>query len=218
VVYLPEHFEETRHEILFGLIDRAPLATLFTVQDGIPQADHIPLLIDPNRGEHGTLIGHVARNNSLWRHHQADMDILAVFQVADAYISPNWYPTKAMTHEVVPTWNYAVVHARGPLVVHEDEKWIRGVVGRLTKAMESRQPIPWKMADAPQQYLKDRLAEIAGIEIPLTSLTGKWKASQNRSDCDREGVLNALLESHDAGDRAMTDEMIRVNAPHAHRR
>jgi transcriptional regulator len=119
---------------------------------------------------------------------------------------------------VVPTWNYAVVHARGPLVVHEDEKWIRGVVGRLTKAMESRQPLPWKMADAPQQYLRKNLAEIVGIEIPLTSLTGKWKASQNRSACDREGALNALLESEDAGDRAMTDEMIRVNDPHADRR
>lgn len=212
MVYLPEHFEETRPGMLVNLIERSPLAVLFTVQDGVPQADHIPLLIDPDRGPHGTLIGHVARNNPLWQHHRQDLDTLAVFQVADAYISPNWYPTKAENHQVVPTWNYAVVHASGPLIIHEDAKWIRGVVGRLTKVMESDQRIPWKMGDAPQDYLAEMISQIIGIEIPINSLTGKWKASQNRLEIDRQGALKSLNESAGAGKIAMADEMIRVKA------
>lgn len=211
-MYLPEHFSETRPGMLINLIERAPLAVLFTVQHGVPQADHIPLLVDPDRGPHGTLIGHVARNNPLWQHHQQDMDALAVFQVADAYISPNWYPTKAENHQVVPTWNYAVVHASGPLVIHEDAKWIRGVVGRLTKVMESDQRPPWKMGDAPQDYLAEMISQIIGIEIPISNLTGKWKASQNRLDIDRQGALKALNDSDDVGKIAMADEMIRVKA------
>jgi len=212
VVYLPEHFAETRPGILISLIERSPLAVLFTVQDGVPQADHIPLLVDPNRGPHGTLIGHVARNNPVWQRHQEGMDALAVFQVADAYISPNWYPTKAENHQVVPTWNYAVVHASGPLIVHEEAKWIRGVVGKLTKVMESDQRPPWKMGDAPQEYLADMITQIIGIEIPITSLTGKWKASQNRLEVDRQGALAALNDSGDAHKIAMADEMIRIKA------
>lgn len=212
MVYLPEHFAETRPGILVNLIQRSPLAVLFTVQDGVPQADHIPLLIDPDRGPHGTLIGHVARNNPVWQRHQQGMDALAVFQVADAYISPNWYPTKAENHQVVPTWNYAVVHASGPLIVHEEAKWIRGVVGKLTKVMESDQLIPWKMGDAPQEYLADMITQIIGIEIPITSLTGKWKASQNRLEVDRQGALTALNDSGDAHKIAMADEMTRIKA------
>jgi len=212
VVYLPEHFAETRPGILVNLIQRSPLAVLFTVQDGVPQADHIPLLIDPDRGPHGTLIGHVARNNPVWQRHQQGMDALAVFQVADAYISPNWYPTKPENHQVVPTWNYAVVHASGPLIVHEEAKWIRGVVGKLTKVMESDQRPPWKMGDAPQEYLADMITQIIGIEIPITSLTGKWKASQNRLEVDRQGALTALNDSGDAHKIAMADEMTRIKA------
>ena len=212
MVYLPEHFAETRPGILISLIERSPLAVLFTVQDGVPQADHIPLLVDPNRGPHGTLIGHVARNNPVWQRHQEGMDALAVFQVADAYISPNWYPTKAENHQVVPTWNYAVVHASGPLIVHEEAKWIRGVVGKLTKVMESDQRPPWKMGDAPQEYLADMITQIIGIEIPITSLTGKWKASQNRLEVDRQGALTALNDSGDAHKIAMADEMTRIKA------
>ena len=212
MVYLPEHFAETRPGILVNLIQRSPLAVLFTVQDGVPQADHIPLLIDPDRGPHGTLIGHVARNNPVWQRHQQGMDALAVFQVADAYISPNWYPTKPENHQVVPTWNYAVVHASGPLIVHEEAKWIRGVVGKLTKVMESDQRPPWKMGDAPQEYLADMITQIIGIEIPITSLTGKWKASQNRLEVDRQGALTALNDSGDAHKIAMADEMTRIKA------
>ena len=105
----------------------------------------------------------------------------------------------------MPTWNYAVVHAYGELIVHDDEKWVRGVVGRLTKAMESMQPVPWKMADAPSVYVKSMLGNIVGIEIPVSRMIGKWKVSQNRSDADRAGAVAGLRSSGESGNADMAD-------------
>lgn len=205
MVYLPDHFAETDCAKLKGLIDAQPLATLVTIgPDGIA-ANHIPLLFDGSRGEFGTLIGHVARNNDLWRAGYHEGESLAIFGQAEAYVSPTWYATKIETHEVVPTWNYAVVHAYGPLVVHDDERWVRGVVGRLTKATESSRPLPWKMGDAPQDYLKGMLANIVGIEIPIARIVGKWKVSQNRTAADRDGAAAGLRSTGDAGDASMAD-------------
>ncbi len=205
MVYLPDHFAELDREALRRLIVGQPLATLATVgPDGIA-ANHIPMLLDSNRGEFGTLIGHVARNNDLWRDGYHEGESLAVFGAAEAYISPNWYASKAETHEVVPTWNYAVVHAYGRLIIHDDENWIRGVVGRLTKTMESSQPVPWKMADAPADYIRGMLGNIVGIEIPVSRMIGKWKVSQNRSDADRASASVGLRSTGDPGDAEMAD-------------
>jgi transcriptional regulator len=135
----------------------------------------------------------------------ADTEVLAVFQAADAYISPNWYPTKQETHEVVPTWNYAVVHAWGQLVVHEDEKWVRGAVGKLTQAMERASDRPWKMGDAPQDYIRSMLGNIVGIEIPIQRIIGKWKANQNRNDADRNGTIDGLRTRATENDLLMAD-------------
>ena len=198
MVYLPEHFEESDPGEIADLIDRCPLATLITTDPDGVSANHIPLIMETGRGPHGTLIGHVARNNELWRHGNHLGESLAVFHLTDAYISPNWYPTKQETHEVVPTWNYAVVHAYGPLIVHEDEKWLRGAVGKLTRKMEKiTSDQPWKMADAPPEYLRGMLGSIVGIEIPITRITGKFKASQNRTLADRESTASALQASGD---------------------
>lgn len=206
MTYLPPHFREddpTRHK---NLIDAHPLAVVVAhTVDGM-EAHHIPLIIDTRQGEHGTLIGHVARNNTLWES-AADTEVLVIFQAADAYITPNWYPTKSETHEVVPTWNYAIVHAWGQLVVHDDEKWVRGAVGRLTQAMERTNTPPWKMGDAPQEYLLGMLDQIVGIEIPVRRIVGKWKASQNRTDADRDGAIAGLIERDGPGDRAMANIM-----------
>ncbi len=205
MVYLPKHFAESNPEALHHLIAAFPLATLVTLgADGIA-ANHIPLLLDPARGEFGTLIGHVARNNEVWREGEHEGESLAVFLGADAYVSPNWYASKAETHEVVPTWNYAVVHAYGSLKVHEDEKWVRGVVGRLTKAMEASQPKPWKMADAPAGYTNVMLGNIVGIEVPVSRMIGKWKVSQNRSDADRASAAAGLRLTGDLGNAEMAD-------------
>lgn len=202
MTYLPPHFREddpARHK---ALIDRYPLAHVVAhTNDGL-QAHHIPLLLAERGGPHGTLIGHVARNNELWRT-AAGSEVLVIFQAADAYITPNWYPTKQETHEVVPTWNYAVVHAWGSLIVHDDERWVRGAVGRLTQTMERRNDLPWKMGDAPQDYLHSLLQDIVGIEIPVRRIIGKWKASQNRTDADRDGAIAGLEGRDNPGDQVM---------------
>jgi transcriptional regulator len=211
-VYLPDHFAETNPERLRELIAEHPLGVLVTVGRSGLVANHIPFLLDEQSGSHGTLIGHVARRNDVWRERDSDGEALVIFQGASAYISPNWYPTKQVTHEVVPTWNYAVAHVYGRVVVHEDAKRLRGVVGRLTKTMESAEPSPWKMGDAPQDFLNARLEEIVGIEVPIGRIIGKWKVSQNRSEVDRSGVVSNLLTRGRQLDRAMA-ELVRATMP-----
>lgn len=207
MVYLPEHFAERDLSAIHRLIEANPLGLLITLgSDGI-SANHIPFVLDRAFGEEGRLLGHVARNNAVWHDHIATQEALVVFQSAEGYISPTWYATKQATHQVVPTWNYAVAHAYGPLIVHDDEKWLRGQAGRLTKMMETSQPNPWKMADAPRDYLEMMLANIVGIEIPLTRLIGKVKAGQNRERVDRQGAIAGLRGEGDPGDAAMADLM-----------
>jgi transcriptional regulator len=204
-MYLPVHFEETRTEVLHALIAEHPLGALVTVgSDGLT-GNHIPFLLNASDGPHGTLIGHVARNNALWQDHDTNVDALVIFQGASAYISPNWYATKQRTHEVVPTYNYAVVHVHGPLTIHDDPKWLRGVVGKLTKAMEALQAAPWKMADAPSGFIAQQLENIVGIEIPISRITGKWKTSQNRPIEDRVGAVDGLRASGDPAHAEMAE-------------
>lgn len=194
-MYLPAHFAEERAETLQRLIADYPLGALVTLgTDGL-SANHIPFELDAGAGPHGTLRGHVARGNRVWEDFSPEHEVLVIFGGPRAYISPNWYPTKAEAHRVVPTYNYAVVHAHGKLVVHDDEKWLRATLGRLTKTMESPQPKPWKMGDAPQDYLREMIAGIVGIEIVLSRLVGKWKVSQNRQPGDREGAARGLREA-----------------------
>lgn len=207
MVYLPEHFAETDIEALHGLIRQFPLGTLITVGSEGLTANHIPVVLDARAGTHGRLLAHVARNNPVWRDHDPEHGALVVFQSVDAYVSPNWYVTKRETGEVVPTWNYLVVHAYGSLIVHDDAKWIRGQAGMLTKQQEASQARPWKMADAPQAYTAANLAQIVGLEIPITRLVGKSKASQNRRDDDREGAIAGLRGTGDPGDAAMAERM-----------
>lgn len=213
MTYLPEHFEASDPDSMRKVVDRFPLATLITLgPDGIT-ANHIPLILEPERGRFGTLVGHVARNNAIWQEGNHQGEALAIFHAFAAYISPNWYPTKHKTHEVVPTWNYAVVHAYGPVIVHEDEKWLRGVVGKLTRKMEGiTSEHPWKMADAPREYLEEMLTNIVGIEIPVTRMVGKTKASQNRTPADRQGAIAGLRATGEAADLAMANEMDRISA------
>jgi transcriptional regulator len=207
VVYLPPHFAETDTDALHALIRDFPLGMLITLgSDGL-SANHIPFVLDAKHGDHGRLLGHVARNNAVWRDHDPEREALVVFQSHEAYISPNWYETKRETGEVVPTWNYAVVHAYGRITVHDDAKWVRGQAGMLTKQQEAPQPTPWKMGDAPQEYTAANLAMIVGLEIPISRLIGKFKASQNRRNVDRDGAIEGLRATGDPGDLAMAGVM-----------
>jgi transcriptional regulator len=120
-----------------------------------------------------------------------------VFRAEDAYISPNWYPSKHEFHKQVPTWNYRVVHAHGRITIHDDERYVRGLVARLTRHHEASQPAPWKMGDAPQDYIDTMLKAIVGIDIDITCLVGKFKMSQNREARDRLGAAEALIAHGD---------------------
>lgn len=198
-MYVPSHFDETRVPVMHRLMMQHPLAAMVTLgQDGLT-ANHIPLELQPDDGDFGLLQGHVARANPLWRDFSPQAGALAIFQGPQAYISPNWYPTKSETGKVVPTWNYAVVHASGPLRIIEDREWLRALVTRLTDRHEAAGDAPWKVTDAPAGYIDNLLGAIVGIEIPITRLTGKWKVSQNRPAADRQGVVHAL-QSHPIAD------------------
>lgn len=188
-MYLPAHFESRDEATLAHLMSAHPLAQIVhTDAEGGLDADPVPLLWDAERR---TLRGHVARANPLWRTANGAA-VLAIFSDPGAYVSPNWYPSKAATHQAVPTWNYTVVHAHGTLQVHDDEAWLAEFLPLLTARHEAGQPRPWALCDAPADYLQRMMRAIVGIEIPVTRLAGKVKASQNRSAADRESVAAAL--------------------------
>lgn len=201
-MYLPKHFEETDLGTLHTLIEAHPLAT-WVVGGGTdiaPTVNHIPFLLDRRRGTHGTLIGHVARANPVWR--QPGRSVL-VFQGPHAYISPGWYASKREHGKVVPTWNYAVVHAHGQARAIEQPDELRALVGRLTDTHEARQAVPWKVGDAPPDYIDQMLKAIVGIELPIDQLVGKWKVSQNRPAADRAGVQAGLSSRDEPGATGM---------------
>jgi transcriptional regulator len=200
-MYQPSYFEENRPAVLHGLVRRHPLGLLITQgADGNLSANPVPFLLDADRGPHGTLRCHVARANPAWHEARRDVESLVVFQGPQAYVSPNWYASKAESGKVVPTWNYVIVQARGRLAVVEDPAWLRRLVGELTARHEAPQPAPWQVDDAPTDYVDTLLKAIVGIEIELSTLVGKWKVSQNRPAADRTGVAQAL--SAQGGDEA----------------
>jgi transcriptional regulator len=187
-MYQPAHFVQDDPEALQRLMREHPLASLVHLGPEGLTADPIPLEFDAASGQ---LRGHVARANPLWR--QADgQAVLALFSGPQAYVSPSFYPSKALTHKVVPTWNYTVVQAHGMLRAVDDAPWLHALVTRLTDHHEAPRPLPWAVADAPDDYVRQMLRAIVGIEIAVTRLVGKWKLSQNRSAADRAGVVSGL--------------------------
>jgi transcriptional regulator len=189
-MYLPKHFEQPDAAALEKLMLEHPLATLVSTGPEGLTANHIPLEFD---AASQTLRGHVARANPVWKV-AAGLPVMAVFQGPQAYVTPNWYPAKAATHKVVPTWNYAVVHAHGTLVVTEDAPWLHALVSRLTQHHESTQRKPWAVSDAPDDYIQQLLRAIIGIEIPVQRLVGKYKLHQNHTADTRQGVVQGLLQ------------------------
>ena len=193
-MYSPSQFEETRIEVLHGLIHDHPLATLITYGPGGLEANHIPFEIHADPAPFGTLRAHVARANTVWRDFCADTGALVVFQGPSAYITPSWYAAKRETGKVVPTYNYAVVHASGPMRAIEDRDWLRALVERLTNRFEAARAQPWRVADAPADFVENLLGAIVGLEIPVARLVGKWKMSQNRPATDIDGIVRGLRE------------------------
>jgi len=208
-MYVPAHFAETDPAVLHALIRAQPLGAWVAQADGELLVNHIPFYLDAGRGEHGTLVGHVARANPVWKSLPAALPSVVIFQGPHAYISPSWYASKQVDGKVVPTWNYAVVHAHGRPQLVEDRVRLLDIVRTLTEAHEAGQAAPWQVADAPANYIDKLLAAIVGIEIPIERLTGKWKASQNRSQADKMGTVAGLAASGEAQAGAMGQAMHR---------
>ena len=190
-MYIPDHFSIKNLATLHGIIQSHPLGVLVsTTPEGL-DANHIPFELDPARG---LLTAHVARANPVWQQCRDGADVMVIFRGNESYISPNWYPRKHETHRQVPTWNYEVVHVHGRLTVQDDERFVRGVVARLTREHESSEPKPWRMGDSAPEYIDAMLRAIVGIEVAITRMDGKAKLSQNREERDRLSAAEALIQ------------------------
>ncbi|WP_175718948.1 FMN-binding negative transcriptional regulator [Burkholderia anthina] len=192
-MYVPADFAESRPEVLRELIVQHPFGSLITHGKSGLDANHLPFELLPGDGGLGELHAHVSRANPLWQDVANGDEVLVIFRAGDAYISPTWYPSKHVAHRQVPTWNYVVVHAYGRITVRDDEKFVRGVVARLTRTHEASQPVPWKMGDAPQDYLDTMLQAIVGLQIEITRFVGKRKLGQNKSADDIRGAGDGLI-------------------------
>ena len=191
-MYIPPHFAQTQPEHLHRIMRTHPLGVLVTSGIGGLDADHIPFEFDPGAGPLGTLSGHVARANPLWQRCPSGTAVMVIFRGAEAYVSPSWYPSNDEAHRQVPTWNYEVVHAHGRLTVRDDERFVRGLVARLTRRYEAAEPRPWTMGDSAPGFIDEILSKIVGIEIEIGSLVGKSKLSQNKEARDRLGAAETL--------------------------
>lgn len=204
-MYVPPHFNESRHEALYDLMERNPLGFLITHGKSGLDANHIPLELNRSQGQLGVLHCHVARANPVWQDVANGDEVLVVFRAANAYISPQWYPSKQEFHKQVPSWNYLVAHAYGRVTVRDDERYVRGNVARLTRKHEAAQPVPWKMTDSPKDYIDMMLKAIVGLEIEITRLLGKSKLSQNKEVRDIRAAGEALKSN---GDHMIGDAML----------
>ena len=197
-MYQPAHHREDRLDVQHALIRAFPLGTLVTTGPSGLVANHVPFLIDPEASRLGTLRAHVARANPVWKETDPDQEVLVVFQGAERYVTPSWYATKRETGKVVPTWNYAVVHAYGRMTVTEDEAWLKTQIADLTRFNEAARAEPWAVTDAPAPFVDAMVRGIVGLSIEIARIEGKWKVSQNRPEADREGVVSGLRAEADA--------------------
>jgi transcriptional regulator len=193
-MYIPALFDETRLEVLHELMHSHPLGTVVTLSSEGINANHIPLHLCRDQGPFGVLRGHVARVNPMWSDRVNDIDALAIFHGPGTYISPSWYPSKREHGKVVPTWNYAVVHARGPLRVIDDPAWLRSQLEALVSRHEASSKVPWSITDAPPDFIDRMIESIVGFEIVISKISGKWKMSQNQPAANRAGVVEGLRE------------------------
>ncbi|MGX9394031.1 FMN-binding negative transcriptional regulator (plasmid) [Nitrobacteraceae bacterium UC4446_H13] len=204
-MYVPPHFEESRMSMLHNLIEKNGLGVLFTNGRSGLDANHVPFELSRQQGAHGVLHSHVARANPVWQDIADGDEVLVVFRASDAYISPNWYPSKHELHKQVPTWNYIVAHAYGRATIRDDERYVRGMVARLTRTHEANESKPWRMADSSKDYIATMLKAIVGIEIEITRLIGKSKLSQNKEVRD---IVSAGEKLKATGHDAIGDAML----------
>ena len=203
-MYVPNHFKEEDREKLQQYIRDYGFGLLVIADDEGIEANHVPFYLSSGENDSlGYLQCHLARSNPVWQRMQGGARVLAVFQGPDAYVSPSWYPTKAETGRVVPTWNYLAVHARGSAQIIQDSSWLKHHLHQLTDQHESQMVAPWSVDDAPTDFNERLVEAVVGVEIKIETLTGKLKASQNQPERNRTGVKAALETGEGAQNRAM---------------
>jgi transcriptional regulator len=204
-MYNPPHFREERIEVLHATMQAVGAATLVSHGPDGFQATHVPILVSPQPAPWGTLHCHFARANGHLQALAGGAEVLAIVQGPQGYVSPAWYPSKAATGKVVPTWNYVAVHAHGTATLHDDPAWLRAHVAALTAHHERGSAQPWSIEDAPPDFIEGMLRAIVGVELRLSGIEGKWKVSQNRPAPDREGVAAALRARGDPASLRMAE-------------
>jgi transcriptional regulator len=209
-MYIPNANKEDRIPVLHDFVRDQPFASLITMGSSGIFASHIPMVLEQN-GPMGQLRCHISRANTQWRDFTPAVQALAIFAGPQHYITPSWYPEKQETAKVVPTWNYVVVHAYGHLKVIEDPEWLRSHLASLTNQQEASFPAPWKIEDAPPDYIASQIKGIVGLEMTIDRLEGKWKVSQNRSERDRIGVAEGLAKLNTTESLSMKDLVERRN-------
>ncbi len=206
-MFQPPMFNEDRMDVMHDLIDKYSFGIMIGHEGGALSINHLPFILHPELSEKGTLRGHISKGNPLWKNHDANNDVTVIFQGPHHYISPGWYASKAEHEKVVPTWNYATVHATGKLKLIEDTDWLIAQLSTLTDKHEAGYDEPWKVSDAPEKYIRGQMKGIVGIEIEITELIGKWKMSQNKNDADKTGILAGLTKEGDDNALDMVDVM-----------
>ena len=204
-MYIPASNAEPRVDVLYDFVEAHPLGALVTASADGMFATHLPLVVHRDEGALGTLRGHVARANTHHRRELVTPEALVIFTGPDAYVTPEWYASKAEHGKVVPTWNYVAVHAWATLTWVEDPAWLRAHLEALTTRHEQGRPRPWSIGDAPPDYIAGLERAIVGVELVITRLEGKWKMSQNRPAADIDGVVRGLTASESPGDRAVAE-------------
>ncbi len=221
-MYLPRHFTVTDRTQIEAFVDAAQAADLVTFDGSRPVATLLPVIWERPAGwldgdigpdgeaesvDYGRLLGHIAIANDQWKTAMAGAEGLAIVHGPQAYISPSWYESKARHGRVVPTWNYEAVHLSGPVFFHQDTEWKRAFVTRLTRLHEGRREHPWAVSDAPPDYIEGQLRAIVGVELIVTRVAAKQKLSQNRSELDRQGVVDGLRAEPGPGTAEVADLM-----------
>lgn len=193
-MYQQPHFHEARLDVLHSLIRAHPLGLLISTDNGRPIANPLPFLIDEGGSGNGVLTAHLSKANPQWRAivENPDTQVLVVFQGPQGYVTPSWYETKRKTAKVVPTWNYAIVQARGKAEIIHDSAWLGSQIDALTRRHEDNRAEPWKVTDAPARFVDAQIKGIVGLRIVIDEIEGKWKMSQNRPAEDRAGVAKGF--------------------------
>ena len=211
-MFQPPVFREDRPEVMRELMLAHPFATFVSAATGVLTADHVPLVWHENKGEHGALRGHIARSNPLFRQTKGPMEVLTIFQGPQSYVTPSWYASKQEHGKVVPTWNYVVVHVRGTLQFTQETSWLLQHLNDLTAQHESPRREPWKVSDAPDDFIARQLKGLVGFEIEIKDLQGTWKVSQNKALADWTGVRDGLQKSGNP-DAAAIGALMHKRAP-----